>query len=345
MAPFRVAPDTERKEPMKDAITCSAHPEVGRPRSKKLSWVALATLTTLAGCFTSIDDSSEMPPYESSGDWIIDGSRALELHAQGVLFLDARDAAQQGFRRRHVLGSQPIYWSTFSRPEHPERGALLGDDALLEQRLRAVGVRNGEPVVVVGDPAEGWGEDGRIVWMLRALGHGAAHLVDGGLPALIRAGVEMASGEASPVTPGNFTVSRDPSLSIDASALSALLVTGEHIAPGSARLVDTREAIEFAGQTPYGEERGGHVPGALHLHYVELLDSLGYLKPRAQLLDLLSARGLSPSQDVIAYCTGGIRSGWFVVVLRDLGFTLSRNYAGSMWEWASLPAEDHPLER
>jgi len=33
-----------------------------------------------------------------------------------------------------------------------------------------------------------------------------------------------------------------------------------------------------------------------------------------------------------------------VAVLRDLGYTSVRNYAGSMWEWSSLPAAEYPLE-
>ncbi|MBW2734993.1 MAG: sulfurtransferase [Deltaproteobacteria bacterium] len=308
-----------------------------------MTLVILTSLGPLTGCFTSIDESVDMAAYESSGDWIIDAPHALELQRAGALVLDARDAAHEAYGRQHVRGSQPAYWGTFSADQHPHRGLLLEDEALLEERLRALGVRNDTPIVVAGDPAEGWGEDGRLVWMLRALGHESTRLVDGGLPALIRAGADTISGEANPVTPGDFTISHDATLSIDASHLAALVAAGEHLRGGS-RVVDTREPLEYAGKTPYGEARGGHVPGAIHLHYVELLNTLGYLKPRRELLALLKTRGLSTSQQVVAYCTGGIRSGWFVVVLRDLGFSLARNYPGSMWEWASFPAESHPLE-
>jgi thiosulfate/3-mercaptopyruvate sulfurtransferase len=46
-------------------------------------------------------------------------------------------------------------------------------------RGKALGVSGDVPVVVVACSVKGWGEDGRIVWTLRTLGHPAAVFVDG----------------------------------------------------------------------------------------------------------------------------------------------------------------------
>ena len=84
---------------------------------------------------------------------------------------------------------------------------MLADDALLQRKLRRVGVSNGRPVVVVGDQKGGWGEEGRVVWMLRTLGHDRAAMVDGGQAALLKAGVEPTKAATTP-TAGDFTVKR-----------------------------------------------------------------------------------------------------------------------------------------
>ena len=52
--------------------------------------------------------------------------------------------------------------------------------------------------------------------------------------------------------------------------------------------------------------------------------------------------GLRDDTIVVAYCTGGIRSGFMYMVLRWCGYERAQNYDGSWWEWASdssLPIE------
>jgi len=98
---------------------------------------------------------------------------------------------------------------------------------------------------------------------------------------------------------------------------------------------DTREDREFAGATPYGEARGGHIPGAVGLWYGELLQPDGTLLPEPQLRELLTLHGIRPDRLVITACTGGVRSGFAYAVLRDLGYPQVANYDGSMWEWSA----------
>jgi len=148
---------------------------------------------------------------------------------------------------------------------------------------------------------------------------------------------------ATPAGQGDFTVARIATWDIQKQELQQLVKAGS---AGAAKrlLVDTRELREFEGAVPYGESRGGHLPGAVHLHYSSLLNTLGALRDRDTLMARLRERGITADREIIAYCTGGVRSGWFVAVLADLGFTRVRNYAGSMWEWSAGPADQYPLE-
>lgn len=99
----------------------------------------------------------------------------------------------------------PVQWQAFSQADAPSRGPLLDDDDALSQRLQAIGVSADRPVVVIADNSQGWGEDGRIVWMLHTLGHEKTYMVDGGIDALLASGSITIPTVAGA---GDFVVSR-----------------------------------------------------------------------------------------------------------------------------------------
>jgi thiosulfate/3-mercaptopyruvate sulfurtransferase len=72
------------------------------------------------------------------------------------------------------------------------------------------------------------------------------------------------------------------------------------------------------------------------------MDTKGYLLPHDQIIAKLNRLGMNCDTPIAAYCTGGVRSAFFVAVLVDLGFNSIKNYAGSMWEWSA--ASSYPLE-
>ncbi len=277
------------------------------------------------------------PAYAGESDWVLDAAEAKELiEAKKVTVLDTR--GKLAWTAGHVPQSAPVKWQDFSRSKAPHKGELLADDAALTTKLQALGVSKNKPVLVVGKPPKNWGEDGRIVWMLRSLGHPNAALVAGGYRALKKAGVEMTRKRAK-MERGDFVVKRTGKYAIDRDELRKNFESKDYV------LVDTREEREYEGKTPYGESRGGHVPGAKHLHYTELMDSKGQLLPKAKLQKKLKSLGVTSGKKVVAYCTGGVRSAWLVAVLQDLGYANAMNYAGSMWEWSAGDADKYPLTK
>ncbi len=262
--------------------------------------------------------------------WIVSAEEAKILVDQGATLLDARGHQWLGWQ--HLPGSKSVQWQTFSPQTTTQKGTLLKDNTVLTQKLRQLGISNHRPVVVFANPKRGWGEDGRIVWMLRTLGHPKAVIVDGGYPALVAANLK--SRPEPP--PGNFVIQRDPSWQIQRDDLKAVLEEQQGV------IIDTRTPQEYAGATPYGEQRRGHIPNAVNLHFRTLFNAQGKLLPRDRILAQLQAIGITPDTPIVAYCTGGIRSGWLTVVLTDLGFQV-KNYAGSMWEWSAGSPKAYPL--
>lgn len=310
------------------------------PRAQHLLLVCVAVLCALlGGCWhgawgPGIDNQGSVQPWpaQDAVPWVVGAQQARSLVRAGATVLDVRDAGQRA--QRPLPGARGVSWQQFSKQPGPSHGQLLDSEALRTQ-LEEVGVRSQFPVVVVGDPVGGWGEDGRIVWMLRSQGHERAALVDGGAAALLPT---LDDQDTSSMHQGGGELE----LEVD-SAWSATTEQVRDALGTQAILIDTRERIEFEGQTPYGETRPGHLDGAVHIHYKEMMDAQGFLLEPEPLRALLSARGIDLERPLIAYCTGGIRSGWFVAVLTWLGARDVRNYAGSMWLWSSLPADDYPL--
>ena len=282
-----------------------------------------------------IQELSQQIP--TNNQWIINTTQAQKLASQGATILDARSC--KIFNRKSLSNATCISWKEFSQTQLPFKGKLLTDDKILTEKLQAIGISNGKPVIVFGDTINGWGQDGRILWMLRTLGHQKAFLVDGGFAALVKAGFPTVNSvNNNPPFRGDFVVNRSKNWEISQNELKANLEDNNLI------IIDTRELREYLGKTPYGEKRGGHIPGAVHIYFKDWLDENGMLFSRDKILEILAKKGITKDKNVVTYCTGGVRSAWSNIVLVDLGFQV-RNYSGSMWEWSVSDADIYPLEK
>jgi thiosulfate/3-mercaptopyruvate sulfurtransferase len=258
------------------------------------------------------------------------GPKLLKGLLARATVLDARDA--QKFEAGHLPGAISLPWVDLAQmPKSP----LARPPEAMAALLSTKGVRSDAWVVIYGAGRDGFGEEGRLFWTLSYLGHSRLSVLDGGLPAWVGAGLEVSTeGPAPPA--GKFQAEVNAAVRVDKAAVRAALAKGE------VKVLDVREADEFTGAKKYGEPRGGHIPGAINLPWKQLMRDDGTALPRSQLLKLLQARGLSPSDAVIVYCTGGVRSGFAFLALKAAGFKSVANYDGSFWEWSSdsaLPVE------
>ena len=307
-----------------------------------ISTLAIADYIKTAKIVNNQSINSQFVIHKSSqqkikNQWIISSAQAQELVAQGATILDARSC--KIFSVQSLLNATCISWQEFSQSQSPFKGKLLTDDKFLTEKLQAIGIFNHKPVIVFGNTINGWGEDGRIVWMLRTLGHQKSFLVDGGFAALAKAGfptVKFTKNNSPPR--GDFVVNRNKNWHISQNELKTNLEKDNLV------IIDTREPQEYAGKTPYGEQRGGHIPGAIHIYFKYWLDNNGMLLSRDKILEMLIEKGVTKDKIIVTYCTGGVRSAWSTSVLTDLGFKV-KNYSGSMWEWSASNADIYPLAK
>ena len=257
-------------------------------------------------------------------------AEARALLDLGATVIDARGTP--AWATGHLAGSQPLAWTSMRQGWSPKNGHLSDDLGAIGAALGKAGVRADRPVLVVGAGGSGWGEEGRLWWTLAFLGHPEVYVLDGGMPAWLAAGLPRS---IDPRGSGRGDFTPVPQVALRASASE---IAGRD--PARTVVWDSREDREFAGETPYGEARGGHIPGAAHLWFRELMDEAGLLRPATELLPLLATQGIVPEKRIIAACTGGVRSGFAVAAMVHLGFPDVANYDGSMWEWAADPARD-----
>ena len=94
------------------------------------------------------------------------------------------------------------------------------------------------------------------------------------------------------------------------------------------QLIDVRSTEEFSGSAGYPcDPRQGHIEGALHLDWTELVETDD---PRA----VLVARGIDLARPIVCYCHSGQRSAHVVAALRACGVATAENYDGSWHEWS-----------
>ena len=66
------------------------------------------------------------------------------------------------------------------------------------------------------------------------------------------------------------------------------------------------------------------------------------IKSADELKEMFTSAGLSPEDEIVTYCTAGIRSAHMALVMQMVGFHKARNYDATFYEWAAI--KELPLE-
>jgi len=184
---------------------------------------------------------------------------------------------------------------------------------------------------VIGYDDSGGGTAGRLVWMLRVLGHPAA-LLDGGL----RAWPEPRESGAGTTLPAVAVAARAwPS---ERFADHAEVATAASAGSGAV-VLDARSAPRYTGEDASIDPRPGHIPGAGNVYWATNLDpTTRRFRSEAELREGYAVHGIGPETEVVCYCGSGVSACADLLALERIGVDRTRLYVPSWSGWSADPA-------
>lgn len=234
------------------------------------------------------------------------------------------------FRAAHIPGARLFDIDRIADDE-TDLPHMVPTPAKFARMVGALGVSNDSRVVFYdqhglrGSP-RGW-------WMMRLFGHDKVAVLDGGLPAWVKEGRPVETGEAPSPAPASFVPD------FRASMLAGIGDVKRIVQDGSALILDARAKGRFDGTAP--EPRAGmpsgHMPGAANVPVSEMAGPDGKARDPAALRAIFAAAGATGGKPVVTSCGSGVTACVLAFGMVRAGLPEPAVYDGSWTEWASRP--------
>jgi thiosulfate/3-mercaptopyruvate sulfurtransferase len=289
---------------------------------------------------TATDTAEKFSAYAHPGKLVSTDWLSSHLNDPGVVVVES-DEDILLYETGHIPGSVKVDWQTDLNDPlirdylDPEHFATL---------MSKKGISPDHTVVLYGDNFNWWAA--YALWVFALFGNENTRLLDGGRMKWI--------AEKRPLTTDvpNRPTANYPVPKRDDTKIRAFMADAVAHSRNRKPMVDVRSPEEYRGERLHmpdypneGAVRGGHIPGAHNVPWKRATNEDGSFKTADLLRALYEGEvGLSPKDDVIAYCRIGERSShtWFVLT-HLLGYPTVRNYDGSWTEYGN--AVRVPIQR
>ena len=238
----------------------------------------------------------------------------------------------------HIPGSIHIAPAELVCGEPPAAGKIPREEQLAAL-LNRLGLQPDNIIIAYDDEGGGWA--GRLIWTLDIIGHRQYHYLDGGLVAWLGEQRKTESGIAA--TKSNEALGNSPyTVHFDREKLVSAEHIMNHLGTANFAIWDARSPEEHRGERVVAQ-RGGKIPGAVNIDWLELMDRNNHLrlKPLDAIKAMLDDRSLTLDKNIVTHCQSHHRSGLTYLVGKIIGLNI-KAYDGSWSEWGNR--DDTPIE-
>jgi thiosulfate/3-mercaptopyruvate sulfurtransferase len=247
------------------------------------------------------------------------------------------EAGRQAFQEGHLPGAHFAHLDLdLAGPKNGTNGRHpLPDRQRFIAFLRTHGVDDSTQIIAYD--ASGGPYAARLWWLTRWIGHEAAAVLDGGLPAWSALGLPLARN-ASDGPSGSITLRATRVVALGANEILT------HLEDGTQTIVDARAGERFRGEVEPLDPVAGHIPHARNRPYGSNLDAHGRFKPGATLrAEFQALLGAARPETVVHQCGSGVTACHNLLAMEVAGLHGAALYPGSWSEWCSDPAR--PIAR
>ncbi|HEY2377860.1 MAG TPA: rhodanese-like domain-containing protein [Gemmatimonadaceae bacterium] len=266
---------------------------------------------------------------------------AQHLHDPNLVLLHVGSDGE--YNSMHITGARFVSLDDISVSGHTQGDLMLEMPPVesLRERLEKLGISNNSRIVIY------YGSDWvspstRVVFTLDYAGLGAqTSLLDGGMPAWVRAGNKVTDQKPVPRT-GSLAALHVKPIVVDAAYVKG------HIGKSGVSIVDGRDASFYdgvqQGSTHGAQQRAGHIASAKSVPFTEVTYDNLLLKSPNDLAALFAKAGVQPGDTIVGYCHIGQQATAMLFAARSLGHPVLL-YDGSFQDWSrQTPADAYPVE-
>jgi len=264
---------------------------------------------------------------------IISPSELKKLATDNLIILDARTGKDvvQNYLEKHIKGALFIDLDK-DLAEIGENAAFGGRHPLpsiekFAETLSDLGISENSEIVVYDDKNAS-NAAARAWWMLKSFGFEKVQVVDGGMQAAEKEGIEFSSGEER--------VEKTPLIKKNDWFLpvSKLEEVENELKNASATVIDVRDAYRYRGESEPIDLVAGHIPGAINIPFSENLDENGFFLSPEVLKEKYKRLLENKPENLIIHCGSGVTACHTILALDYAGFTIPNLYVGSWSEWS-----------
>ena len=225
------------------------------------------------------------PEFLVNAEWVL-----AHQNDPNVVVVDTD--VEAAYLRGHIAGAVMV-------PDNYEKDLDSGRVHILPPDKFAVMCQNlgiGDDTLVIAYDNNQSLYAARLWWALNYYGHTNVKVLDGGWRRWVQEGRDISFDRPKPLASVKFTPMINDSIMVRVDELKAACSISEVV------IWDVRSDGEYDGSNGRGNKRLGHVPGAVHLEWFNLMDRDTHrFKPAEEVRLILANHGITADKAVFTY--------------------------------------------